>query len=148
MAWGERGESSASYRPSAPTKSSQANLELKQVLLACLLCKCILKTVSQLLLQRGWLLSVWPWRRKPVSRGTGEPAKRETRTQTWGREAPPRRKAGGRGRPEPSPRFTGCGQPRVVTVLWNVVWLASFWVFCLLVFFNESSAFGLESLLL
>lgn len=43
MAWGERGESSASYCPSAPKKSSQANLRLKQVLLVCLLCKCILK---------------------------------------------------------------------------------------------------------
>lgn len=150
MAWGERGGSSASHCPSAPTKSSQANLKLKQVLLACLLCKCILKTgLPASLPMRLPSLSVSPEGGSLCHEGTGEPVKRETHTHRPGDERLPqagRREAGGC--LEPSPRFTGCGQPQVVTVLWNVIWLANFWIFCLLVFFNEGAVFWLESLLL
>ena len=113
------------------------------------LCVCFVNAFwrwdSQLLFQQGCLLSVSPLKEEAcVMKGQESQVKRETITQTCGGEAPPSRKAGGGGCPESSPSFMGCGQPQVVTVLWNVIWLANFWIFCLLVFLMREQRFGLR----
>lgn len=145
MAWEERGASSASYYPSAPTKSSQANLKLKFCLCICFV-NAFWRWDSQLFFQRGYLLSVSPLKEEAyVMKGQESQVKRETHTHKSVEERlfqAGRREAGGC--PEPSPSFMGCGQPQVVTVLWNVIWLTNFWIFCLLVFLMREQHFGLR----